>query len=83
MLSRLRCALRFDARDGDSLVSELRNKFERTAESFDVSMKCCDLAVVEVGTGFETRDVGLVDLGLLCHVDLGLATASRTVRNVR
>lgn len=62
LVSRLRRALRFDPRDRDSLVSELHNEFERTAESFDVSTKSCDLAVIEIRTGFETRDVSLIDL---------------------
>jgi hypothetical protein len=65
--------LRCRSRDRDSLVSELRDQFERATKGFDIPTECGDLAVLEIGTSFESRDVGLIDLRLLCHVDLSLA----------
>jgi hypothetical protein len=60
-------------RDRDSLVTELRNELEGTAERLNIPSKSRDLAVFKVGTRFEARDVRLVHLGLRCNIDLGLA----------
>jgi hypothetical protein len=62
-----------DSRDGDALVTELGDEFERATKGFDVSPKRCNLTVFKVSTSFESRDVGLIDLRLLCDVDLSLA----------
>jgi hypothetical protein len=57
----------------DSLVTELSNELEGTAESFDVSSQGGDLTVFKVRAGLQPRDVGLINLGLLRDIDLSLA----------
>jgi hypothetical protein len=73
LVSRLGHRLLLNPRDCDSLLPELCNEFERPAEGFDIPAEGSDLAVLKIGTSFKTRDVGLIDLGLPCDIDLGLA----------
>jgi hypothetical protein len=65
--------LLLNSSDCDSLVPELCNELKRPTEGFDVPAEGSDLAVLKIGTSFKTRDVGLIDLGLLRDIDLGLA----------
>jgi len=59
-----------DSSDGDSLVAELRDEFERPAESFYVTPQSCDLTIPKIRARLESRDVGLIDLRMLGDVDL-------------
>jgi hypothetical protein len=72
LVSRLRHRSRLNSSDDDSLIPELRDEFERATKGLDVSPERCNLTVLKVRTSFETRDVGLINLGLLCDIDLGL-----------
>jgi hypothetical protein len=65
--------LDLNANYGDSLVPKSGDEFERAAKGFDIPTEGCHLAVFKVGTGFEARDVSLIDLGLLRDIDLSLA----------
>jgi hypothetical protein len=73
LVNRPRRRLCLNSRNDDSLVTELRDEFEHATKGFDVSPERCNPTVFKVRTSFETRDVSLIDLGLLCDIDLGLA----------
>jgi hypothetical protein len=60
-----------NSNDGDSLVSELSDEFKRSADGFDVATEGRNLAILEVGTSLEARDISLIDLGVLSDLDLG------------
>jgi hypothetical protein len=51
-----------NSNDGDSLVSELSDEFKRSTDGFDVTAERRNLAVLEIGTSLEARDVSLIDL---------------------
>jgi len=62
-----------NSNDGDSLVSELSDEFKRSTDGFDVTTERRNLAVLKIGTSFQARDIGLIDLGLQSDVDLGFS----------
>jgi hypothetical protein len=70
-VSRTGHGLAVNSNDADSLVSELGDEFKRSTDGFDVTTERCNLAVLEIGTSLEARDISLIDLGLLSDVDLG------------
>jgi hypothetical protein len=64
--------LGLNSRNGDSPVTELRNDFQRPTKGFDIPSEGCHLAVFKIGPSLKTRDVSLIDLRLLCDIDLRL-----------
>lgn len=54
----------------DTLVVELGDYFKFATEGLDIASERRDVAVIEVWSTFETRNVCLVDSGLPSDVDL-------------
>jgi len=58
--------------EADALVIEVGNELERAAQCFDIASHGSDQAIIEVGSGLQSRHIGLIDVGSFCELHLGL-----------